>query len=111
MNLSDLIGSEVHGHDGGKAGLVADARFVLDGPVPGPGSIAGARLLGLVVGPHRASRSLGYERRNVNRPWPLAQLLGRRDRGSFLVLWEDIESVGHRAVVLREGYARHDAQF
>lgn len=108
MILSDLLGSEARGHDGRKAGLVADARFVLDGPVPGSGSIAGARLLGLVIGPHRVASFLGYERRAVNRPWPLAGLLGRRDRDAFLVLWEDVESVAPGHVVLRAGYTRHD---
>ncbi|HXD28743.1 MAG TPA: PRC-barrel domain containing protein [Arthrobacter sp.] len=109
MILSDLLGSEVRDAQGQKVGLVADARFALNGPVRGSGSVAGARMIGLVVGRHGASRRMGYERRDVNRPWPLAQILGRRDRGSFLVLWPDIESVRPGQVVLRNGFTRHDA--
>ncbi|WP_372698142.1 PRC-barrel domain-containing protein [Arthrobacter sp. JSM 101049] len=109
MILSDLLGSEVRDAQGQKVGLVSDVRFVLDGPVAGSGSIAGARLVGLVVGRHRASSFMGYERRGVNRPWPLAGILGRRDRASFLALWSDIESMRPGHVVLRAGFTRHDA--
>lgn len=108
MILSDLLNSGVTSAAGEQVGLVADVRFVLDGPAPRSGSVAGARLLGLVVGPHRAGSFMGYERSRVNRPWPLAQLLGRRQRGSFLVLWEDIASVRPGRVELRDGYTRHD---
>lgn len=108
MILSDLLNSAVYSPAGEKVGLVADVRFVLDGPVPRSGSIAGARLLGLVVGPHRAGSFMGYERSHVNRPWPLAQLLARRERGSFLVLWEDVASARKGHVGLRDGYTRHD---
>ena len=79
-------------HDGMRLGRVADARFVVDGA---PHQLmADARLLGLVVSPHSWSSFLGYERNSLTQPWPLAQLLRWRHRGSFLVLWEDIATIG-----------------
>lgn len=102
MILGDLLGTPVHDSSGVRLGRVADARFTIDGP---PGQLlAGASLLGLVVSPHSASSFLGYERTGVGRPWPVAQLLRWRHRGSFLVLWADIDMIGTNFVRLREGF-------
>ncbi len=107
MILSDIIGSHVRDSDGALLGRVADARFVLDQSPPGQ-LLAGARLLGLIVSPHSAGSFMGYERTSVNRPWPLAQTLEWWHRGSFLVLWEDIEVMGPETVTLREGFSAYD---
>jgi len=107
MILTDVLGSRVNNSDGRYLGRVADARFVLDQPPPGQ-LLAGARLLGLIVSPHSAGSFMGYERNNVNRPWPWAQLLEWWHRGSFLVLWEDIEVMGPETVSLREGFKAYD---
>lgn len=98
MILSDLLHSTVTSADGGKLGLVSDARFVLDGA---PHQLlADARLIGLIVSPRSASSFLGYERHNTASPWPIAQLLRWHHRGSFLLLWEHIDTItaGHVAV-------------
>jgi hypothetical protein len=60
-----------------------------------------------VISPHSAASFLGYERNGLTRPWLLARLLRWRHRGSFLVLWEDIEMVGSRSVRLRPGFTRY----
>ncbi|WP_255767656.1 PRC-barrel domain-containing protein [Pseudarthrobacter sulfonivorans] len=105
MILGDLLGTPVHDSDGGRLGRVADARFVLDGP---PQQLmAEPRLLGLVVSPHSVSSFLGYERTGLTQPWPLAHMLRWRHRGSFLVMWEDIASVGEQSVRLRPGFTRY----
>lgn len=107
MILSDILGSRVHSSEGSYLGRVADARFVLDDPPPGQ-LLAGARLLGILVSPHSAGSFMGYERQDVNRPWPWAQLLEWWHRGSFLVLWEDIEAMGPEKVRLREKFTAYD---
>lgn len=104
MILSELIDRPVHG-GGAPVGSVIDARFLLDEtstdqPTPP------ARLYGLVVSPHKRSSFLGYERSSVRSPWPLASLLRRRQRGAFLVLWDDIAELATDRVVLRPGFRR-----
>jgi len=82
---------------------VADCRLTVDG-TPGP-LLAEARLVGLIVAPKDRQGFLGYERTSVRSPAPLAQWYERRQRGSFLVLWEDLESIDD-VVTVRPGYTR-----
>lgn len=105
MILSDLIHNTVLDPDGQKLGRVIDARFVIDGK-PGP-LLADARLAGLIVSPRSGSSFLGYERRDITSPWPIAQLLRSRHRGSFLVTWDDIARLDDDTVHLRPGYHRY----
>jgi hypothetical protein len=106
MILGDLLGTPVHDAAGLRLGRVADARFTINGP---PGQLlADARLLGLIVSPHSASSFLGYERTGLARPWPIAHLLRWRHRGSFLVLWADIDMIGTDTVRLREGFTAYN---
>ena len=49
---------------------------------------------------------LGYERTAASRPVLLDRLLRALHRGSFLVLWEDIERIERQRVLLRGGYER-----
>jgi hypothetical protein len=108
MILTDLLGSEVHDQKGQPAGHVIDVRFLLTGT--GAGEPGQARLHGLIISPRTRSSFLGYERTNVNAPAPIARFLARRHRGSFLVLWPDIEAItGHR-IKLRPGYTRYNPQ-
>jgi hypothetical protein len=102
MILGDLLGTPVRDAGGTRLGRVADVRFVVDGQ--GRPLLADARLLGLVVSPRSASSFLGYERYGLTQPWPIAGLLRWRHRGSFLVLWDDIDRLGPEGVRLRKGY-------
>ncbi len=117
MIAGDLIDVEVRDADGERLGYVVDLRLVLDRPPEAGAVLAGARLHGLVVSPRTRTSFLGYERTSVRAPWPIAQLLRRRHRGSFLVHWPDVASVpsldatrrGKGAiVVLRRGFDRYD---
>ncbi|MGO4534706.1 PRC-barrel domain-containing protein [Leifsonia sp. 2MCAF36] len=101
MILSDLLGSPVLDASGQRLGQVVDARFVLDGPPDG--MLAAARLHGLVVSPHAHSSFAGYERTGVDAPALIARFLRRRARGSFLVLWTDLESFTDDVIRLRAG--------
>jgi sporulation protein YlmC with PRC-barrel domain len=108
MILSDLLGSTVTDHDGGRLGKVVDARFAQGGSHPPlPGALAEARLEGFIVSPHSGTSFMGFERSRLTAPWPLAQLLRWRHRGAFLVAWEDVERIGQRRMVLRPGFRRH----
>jgi hypothetical protein len=104
MLLTELLGRSVRDDSGALLGGVVDARFVLDGPPAGngTGALAAARLHGLIVSPHASSSFLGYERTGVNRPWLIAHLLARRQRGAVLVLWRDVVEVGDE-LTLRPG--------
>jgi hypothetical protein len=104
MILSELIGSPVV-QGGRRVGRVADLRFVVDAdpdtdlehhtPMPE------ARLYGILISPRAPQSFLGYERIGVTKPWPLAQLLRRRERGSFLVLWADVAQMSADGILLR----------
>lgn len=104
MILSDLLRNRVLGPDGSELGRVIDARFVVDG-APSV-LLAEARLVGLVVSPRSGSSFLGYERLDTRSPWPIAEFLRWRHRGSFLVEWDDIARLDDGTVHLREGYRR-----
>jgi hypothetical protein len=82
---------------------VIDARFVVRGRVDGV--LAEAQLLGLIVGPRTGAAFLGYERDAVNKPALLNALFARRQKGSFLVDWDDVADIGD-VVELRDGYTR-----
>ncbi|MFE4197073.1 PRC-barrel domain-containing protein [Paenarthrobacter sp. NPDC056912] len=102
MILTDVLGCDVLDNDGVRLGEVSDFRFALDSAPTQ--LLSHARLVGIVVSPRTASSFLGYERQELTQPWPVAQLLRWRHRGSFLVLWEDIAVMGPRAVTVRAGF-------
>jgi sporulation protein YlmC with PRC-barrel domain len=107
MILTDLLDKPVLEADGDAVGYVIDVRFALDGP---PDQLlAAARLHGLLVSPRTRTPFLGYERSDVTSPWPLAQLMRRWHRGTFLVRWEDVTEAEPLAVHLRTGYRRWSA--
>jgi len=112
MILSELIGSPVV-QGGERVGRVIDLRFLLERAVDEKDDTApmpDARLYGILVGRHSQASFLGYERSDVNRPWPLAQLLRWRERGAFLVAWADIEMLAPGGVLLRPGAQRWSPQ-
>lgn len=106
MILSDLLDLPVH-DDGGPIGYVVDVRLVLDGPPDG--TLAAPRLHGLLVSPRTGGSFLGYERHDVNAPWPIARWLRWRHRGTVLVHWTDVERADADGVWLRPGAPRYDA--
>ncbi|HEY0260644.1 MAG TPA: PRC-barrel domain containing protein [Lacisediminihabitans sp.] len=105
MILSDLLSVPVRDVQGHRIGEVIDARFAI--PADIADRPADARLVGFIVGRHTRSSFGGYERTKVNSPWLIARFLAWRHRGSFLVLWEDVERLSPEAVRLRRGYHRH----
>jgi hypothetical protein len=102
MILSELLSKRVR-CGGDDLGFVIDARFVVRGAVSG--ALAEAELVGLVVGPHEGAAFLGYERTQVQKPALLSRYFAWRQRGSFLVDWDDVEDVGD-TVELRTGFTK-----
>lgn len=99
MRLSELIGAAAVDESGARIGTVVDVRFAVTGTEP-------PTLVGLLVGPRLGASFLGYERREVRSPAPIAQLLRRLERGAFLVLWRDVGRIADGRVDLRAGYTR-----
>jgi sporulation protein YlmC with PRC-barrel domain len=99
MILSDLLDRPVFAADGEYLGLVVDARFALDGT---PHQLLNSpRLVGFIVSPISRTSFMGYERTGVRAPALIAAWFRRRERGSFLVLWEDVGSLEGTTVALR----------
>ncbi|MDQ0756646.1 PRC-barrel domain-containing protein [Arthrobacter sp. B3I4] len=105
MILSDILGSSVYDQGGRRVGFVVDARFSMSAD-PGNGGTT-ATLQGFIVSPHSKSSTWGYERRQVNAPWPIGAIAAWLHRGSFLLRWEDVALLSDRRLQVREG-ARHE---
>ena len=104
MILSDLLGAPIFDHDGNRLGIVIDARFTIDGT---PHQLlSDARLHGLIVGHHATHSFMGYERTDELAPAPIARFLRWRERGTFLVLWKDIERISPDQISLRARFTR-----
>jgi sporulation protein YlmC with PRC-barrel domain len=99
MILSDLLRRPVFAADGEYLGVVVDARFALDGTRHQ--LLNSPRLVGLIVSPISRTSFMGYERTGVRAPALIAAWFRRRERGSFLVLWEDVASLEGTAVAVR----------
>ena len=65
-------------------------------------------VVGLLISPHTGGSFLGYERTGVRSPWPIAAIVRRRHRGTFLVAWEQVADIGDGEVHLAEGFERLD---
>ncbi|WP_138419182.1 PRC-barrel domain containing protein [Sinomonas gamaensis] len=112
MILSDLLGSPVLDAAGERLGFAIDARFVLDAaPAEARSPEIDARLYGLIVSPHTRSSYLGYDRNGVDAPALIGSFLAWRHRGSFLLLWEDVELLTPGRITARRGYRRFRSGF
>ncbi|GAA2236853.1 hypothetical protein GCM10010401_06190 [Rarobacter faecitabidus] len=107
MILSDLLDRPVRDGNGRTLGHCVDARFVLE---PGDDEVAlgRLRLVGLIVSPRTRTSFMGFERTSLTAPWPLAQLLRRRHKGTFLALWSHVAAVEPEVVTLAEDYIAYD---
>jgi hypothetical protein len=101
MLLTDLLQLPVLDATGARVGIVADARFVLDRDT------LEMSLLGFLVGRRGHSVFLGYERKSETAPALIARFLRWRDRGTYLVLLEDVDSIEPDAVHLTSEYQRY----
>ncbi|MGY4643200.1 PRC-barrel domain-containing protein [Cellulomonas sp. URHB0016] len=104
MILGDLLDAPVRDAAGRRLGFVVDVRLVLDGPVTG--LLAAPRVHGLLVSPRTRTSFMGYERTDVRSPALVARYLRWRHRGTFLVLWSDVDVASGQAVTLADGYRR-----
>jgi hypothetical protein len=109
MILSELLGLPVLDPTGENVGTIVDVRFVIDGP---PDQLlAAAQLYGFIVGRHAKHSFMGYERTSETAPAVIARFLRWRERGSFLILWKDVERVTKTGLLLRPDYGRYSPAF
>ncbi|HEY0373156.1 MAG TPA: PRC-barrel domain containing protein [Amnibacterium sp.] len=101
MLLTDLLQRPVLDAGGTRLGLVSDVRFATE---PDSGE---ATLFGLLVGRRAHAAFLGYERTSETAPALIARFLRWRERGTFLVLLDDVRSIEPDGVRLRAGYTRY----
>lgn len=105
MQLSELLGCQAHEAGVSTVGTVIDVRLAIT-ESPDEYHVA-PTLFGLVISPRSRSSYLGYERTGVRQPTLLAALLRWRHRGTFLVLWSDIERLDGDSLLLRRGFSRY----
>ncbi|HEV7624299.1 MAG TPA: PRC-barrel domain containing protein [Amnibacterium sp.] len=101
MLLTELLELPVLDAGGTRLGLVVDARFAV-----APDSLE-ASLLGLLVGRRAHAAFLGYERKSENAPALIARYLRWHERGTFLVLLQDVRSIEPDGVRLDSTYRRY----
>jgi hypothetical protein len=92
VRLTGLLGVDVFGSDGRRAGSVLDVRMAQRGPLIGS---FGAALQPewLIVGRHGIGARLGYDRGDVRGPLPIRQLIRRLHAGARLVPWSTIRRI------------------
>lgn len=98
MLLSDLLGCRVLEPDGRSVGTVVDVRFRR-----GPARRAHEgelELIALIVSPRTRMSYYGYERGRVNAPALINAIVTRLHRGSRVIPWECVASVGDGEVRL-----------
>src|SRR4051812_375092 len=101
MLLTELLRLPVLDATGKRIGIVADARFTLD-----PDTLE-APLMGLLVSRRTHAVFLGYERNSETAPALIARFLRWRDRGTYLVLLEDVGSIEPDAIRVTRNYRRY----
>lgn len=101
--VSDLLGRSVvcAGHH---VGYLDDIRFQLQHNTKDEPGLAS--VYGFLISPKHRTSYLGFERSNVTRPWVIAKLQRWRHQHTFLVLWDDIASLGPE-INLKCGYQAH----
>lgn len=106
MLLSDLLESDAVDADGVRLGAIIDVRLEISGT---PGQLLAATVVtGVLVSPHSRFSTWGYERRDENGPFLIARFQRWLHRGTFLVLWDDVERVDVGRVVFRRGYTQRE---
>lgn len=101
MRLTDLLGADVVGRDGRRAGVVVDVRLVQDGPILGEFGAA-FRVHGLVIGRSSVGAHMGFERANVRGPWLLKKIFSWIQGRERYAEWRLVRSLEPDLVRLHE---------
>jgi sporulation protein YlmC with PRC-barrel domain len=100
VRVSDLLGAEVLGAHGAELGRVYDVRLVQDGLVVGPFG-ASLRLRSLLIGVSAIGARLGFERSDMQGPWPLRAAFSALHGRMRPAVWEEIASIEQDRIRLR----------
>lgn len=107
MQLSELLGLDVHDATQRRVGTVVDVRLSLGPQSAHDNRPATPRVVGVLISPRTRSSYLGYERSDTRQPRFLAALLRWRHRGTFLAAWDDIDTINPDSVLLRTEYTKY----
>lgn len=103
MRATELLGCTVYDADGQVVGHVHDLRLQ---PRAGASGWTGYRLTGLACGTAApVGHRLGYVKRDMGGPWPLAAIFRRLARRDVLVEWADVTSVERPRIEIRRRLA------
>jgi hypothetical protein len=100
MRIADLLGTEALDRRGRPLGRVHDVRLVQDGPPVGAFGAA-LRLDALLIGPTAVGARLGFERVDVNGPWPLKRLFRAVHSRMRVVEWARVAAIAQGTIHLR----------
>jgi sporulation protein YlmC with PRC-barrel domain len=100
VRVSDLLGAEVLGAHGAELGRVYDVRLVQDGLVVGPFG-ASLQLRSLLIGVSAIGARLGFERSDMQGPWPLRAAFSALHGRIRPAAWDEIASIEEERIRLR----------
>lgn len=106
MRATDLLGLRVYTRDGVRIGAVRDLHIEKRPHPCGDSGEPAYQVSAVECGAVGVAHRLGYTRGTITGPWPLPTLLAWFSRRSWLVPWEDIDSVRAGRIVL--AVDRHD---
>ena len=109
MRATDLLGLRVHTRDGTHLGTVRDLHIERRPAPLGDSGMPAYHVAAIECGPVGVAHRLGYARRDIAGPWPLYAVLAWFARRSWIIGWDQIESVsrGHVTLVIDKEQLRH----
>jgi hypothetical protein len=96
LRASDVLGKQVRHANGANLGVCHDIRAEVVAPL---GARDAIRVTGIVVGRGAVGVRLGYGDPDMQGPWLLTQIFGRRARRARFVAWTDLRVEPDRIVV------------
>jgi|tagenome__1003787_1003787.scaffolds.fasta_scaffold19020318_2 hypothetical protein len=95
-----LFGRYVITAEGATLGRIHDVRLRADGPIL-PGFGPAFRIEGVIIRPESIASRLGFDRPDIDGPWPLSALGKRAARRALVVPWETLNLDEHVIVTTR----------
>jgi sporulation protein YlmC with PRC-barrel domain len=100
VRATDLLGLRVYSRDGVDLGAVRDLHIEKRSTPLGDSGVPAYEVTALECGAVGVSHRLGYTRGDITGPWPVHALMGWFSRRSWIVRWDDIDSIGTGRILL-----------